>query len=66
PRYTESNLDKTTVLRVEDLECSPCHLKTCPLTHHRCMTWIEPDQVVEAAADLLRRFPPPPAEAPEG
>jgi hypothetical protein len=30
------------------------------------MTWIEPDQVVEAAADLLRRFPPPPAEAPEG
>jgi heptosyltransferase-2 len=58
PRYTETNLDRTTVIRVEDLECSPCHLKTCPLTHHRCMTWIEPDQVVSAAADLLRRFPP--------
>ena len=58
PRFTESNLDRSTVLRVEDLDCSPCHLKTCPLTHHRCMTWIEPDQVMAAAADLLARFPP--------
>ena len=58
PRFTESNLDRSTVLRVEDLDCSPCHLTTCPLTHHRCMTWIEPDQVMAAAADLLERFPP--------
>jgi len=61
PRYSSSNLEKTIVLRVEDLECSPCHLKTCPLTHHGCMSWIETEQVTEACEELLRRFPPPPA-----
>jgi heptosyltransferase-2 len=58
PRYTQSSLEKTTVLRVEDLECSPCHLKNCPLAHRHCMTLIDPDQVMAACADLLERFPP--------
>jgi heptosyltransferase-2 len=51
PRYTNSNLEKTIVLR-EDLECSPCHLKICP-RDHRCMTAITPDQVVQASEQLL-------------
>jgi heptosyltransferase-2 len=63
PRYSNSNLEKTTVLRIDDLECSPCHLKTCPLTHHGCMTWIETDQVIAAAEDLLERYPPAPPAA---
>lgn len=60
PRYTASTLDRTTVLRVEDLECSPCHLKRCPLVHHACMTNIEPEQVLEACEALIARFPPRP------
>ncbi|MCU0726899.1 MAG: lipopolysaccharide heptosyltransferase II [Planctomycetes bacterium] len=58
PRYTESNLDRTIVVRKTDVECAPCHLKTCPLTHHGCMEWIEADEVFAAAEELLRRFPP--------
>ncbi len=74
PRYTQSSLEKTTVIRVDDLECSPCHLKSCPLSHRHCMTLIDVDQVVAACADLLERFPPipltgnmvSPVESPEG
>ncbi len=74
PRYTRSSLEKTTVLRVDDLDCSPCHRKVCPLTHRHCMTLIEPDRVVAACAELLERFPAVPltgtlhphAESPEG
>ncbi|MEN8150090.1 MAG: lipopolysaccharide heptosyltransferase II [Planctomycetota bacterium] len=63
PRFSESNTEKTIVLRVDDLECSPCHLKTCPLAHHGCMSWIETEQVIEACEELLKRYPPaPPAE----
>ena len=51
PRYTSSNLDKTIVIRV-DLDCSPCHKKTCP-ADHRCMTQITPEMVLEAGEKLL-------------
>ena len=51
PVYTASNLDRTVVLR-EDLECSPCHLKSCP-TDHCCMTAITPEQVIAEAKKLL-------------
>jgi heptosyltransferase-2 len=51
PRYTSSNLGKTTVIRI-DLDCSPCHRKTCP-TDHRCMTKITPEMVFEAGEKLL-------------
>jgi heptosyltransferase-2 len=51
PRYTSSNLDKTIVLR-ENLDCSPCHKKICPIDH-RCMTQIAPEMVFEAGKKLL-------------
>ena len=60
PRYSESNSDRSVILRIEDLECSPCHLRKCPLVHHACMTWIETEQVIEACEEQLRRFPPSP------
>ena len=53
PRYSDLGHAKTIVLRKE-LDCSPCHLKTCP-TDHRCMRDIKPDQVLEATERLLER-----------
>ena len=37
----------------EPVDCSPCLLRDCPIDH-RCMTRIEPQQVVEMASALLR------------
>jgi len=52
PRYTQANLEKTTVLRRE-LNCSPCHLKECPL-EHSCMRDISPEAVLQAAEHLVQ------------
>lgn len=52
PRYTNCNLEKTTILRVENLDCVPCHIKKCP-TDHECMDGITVEMVLEAAIDLL-------------
>ncbi len=57
PRYTNLNLERTIVLR-ENLDCSPCHLKTCP-RDHRCMTAITPDTVIEASEKLIHQFVKP-------
>jgi heptosyltransferase-2 len=51
PRYTSSNTDKTIVIRIE-MDCSPCHKKTCP-TEHKCMTQVTPEMVFEAGKKLL-------------
>ncbi|MFW5971528.1 MAG: lipopolysaccharide heptosyltransferase II [Desulfovermiculus sp.] len=52
PRYTASNLEKTVVLQRTDLECVPCHKKTCP-HQHECMTSIHPEEVFTAAEKML-------------
>ena len=52
PRYTHANLEKTMVLR-QELDCSPCHLKECPLEHD-CMREISPVAVLQAAEQLVR------------
>ncbi len=54
PEYTATNLGKTVVLRKE-LACSPCHEKTCPLGHHRCMTLITPEDVLAESIGLIER-----------
>jgi heptosyltransferase-2 len=51
PRHTAHLLDRQRVL-VEEADCSPCHLKTCP-TDHRCMTRLAPERVIDAARGLL-------------
>jgi heptosyltransferase-2 len=51
PRHTDHWLELQRVLR-EPVECSPCHLKTCPIDH-RCMVRLAPERVVAAAAELL-------------
>ena len=51
PRYTQANMESTIVLRHE-LDCAPCHEKSCPETHE-CMTAITPEAVLDAAENLL-------------
>ncbi len=51
PRHTEHLMERQRVLR-NPVECSPCHLKTCPIDH-RCMTGLVPGRVLEAAAELM-------------
>jgi heptosyltransferase-2 len=51
PRHTDHWLERQRVLR-EPVECSPCHLKTCPIDH-RCMVRIAPGRVLAAAKELL-------------
>jgi heptosyltransferase-2 len=51
PRHTAHLLDGQRVL-IEEVDCSPCHLKTCP-TDHRCMTRLAPERVIDAARTLL-------------
>jgi heptosyltransferase-2 len=51
PMYTESEYETGKVIR-EDIECSPCQLKTCP-TDRRCMTMITPEKVVQTCIYVL-------------
>ncbi len=51
PRHTAHLLERQRVLR-ERVECSPCHLKVCPIDH-RCMQRLAPERVLDAAAELL-------------
>jgi heptosyltransferase-2 len=53
PRFTESNLEKTAVIRKE-LPCSPCHKKQCH-EKHQCMRDIKPEEVLEVAEHLFCR-----------
>jgi heptosyltransferase-2 len=46
PTYTEGDTTNQVVLRAEGVECSPCHLKTCPIDH-RCLVRITPDLAIE-------------------
>ncbi len=45
PTYTPPLTDKATVC-YQDLECSPCFKRQCPLEHTRCLTEIRPESVI--------------------
>jgi heptosyltransferase-2 len=51
PAITHQHMERQRVLR-EEVDCSPCQLKTCPIDH-RCMTRLQPERAVEAAEALL-------------
>ncbi len=54
-RHTETSQWKNhkSILVREDIECTPCMKRECPLKHHACMKRIESTRVIEAAELLL-------------
>lgn len=54
-RYTDSNLERTAVIQRTEVDCVPCHLKSCP-RDNLCMRGISADEVFEAAQKLLASF----------
>jgi heptosyltransferase-2 len=50
-KKTNLNLEGVRVLET-DVDCRPCYLRDCPLDH-RCMTAIEPAQVIAAVEAIL-------------
>ncbi|MFQ5506741.1 MAG: glycosyltransferase family 9 protein [Planctomycetota bacterium] len=49
--YTGRNLEHAKVIQHE-VDCGPCHLKTCPLDH-RCMRLIRVEEVLEACLGMV-------------
>ena len=54
PTYTDTDMERQTVLRREDVPCSPCHLKVCPVPGHPCLTGIPPAEAIAAVEKVWR------------
>lgn len=53
PALTATSLEHCEVVRRDDLPCSPCMERVCPLEHHACMVELESGAVVDAAERVL-------------
>jgi len=53
PQWSAHALEKTTILRRDELDCLNCHHKICPLGDHPCMTRIAPETVVRQVVHAL-------------
>jgi len=53
PELTATSLEHCEVVRRDDLECSPCIRRRCPLGHHRCLRELHPERALAAALRLL-------------
>ena len=52
PETTRPFAENVTLIRRDDVDCSPCMLRDCPIDH-RCMTRVGVDEVFEAATNVL-------------
>lgn len=53
PYVTSSSRKENCVIVKEDMECSPCLQRSCPLKHHNCMKKITASSVYELAKKFL-------------
>lgn len=47
------NYASNSIEMFDQLDCSPCSKRECPLGHHRCMNDLTPDRVLQAVNALL-------------
>lgn len=52
PLWTATRHELERIVRV-DIDCGPCQQRVCPLGHHRCMTAVDVETVVNACQELL-------------
>ncbi len=53
PELTATALERCRIVRREDLECSPCLERKCPLEHHECMNGLPAEHAIRACDELL-------------
>ena len=63
PDFTPPLTDKARIVSL-NLECSPCFERNCPLGHTDCLQKLMPQQVWDAALQLIARHPPTTTPAP--
>jgi len=49
----------TESIEVDGLPCRPCDQRTCAPGDFRCLTWLRPEQVIDAAERVLENSPRP-------
>lgn len=52
-RFTNYHLEKTALIKRDDLPCIPCGSRVCPLGHHDCMKGVPPSLVFDRAREIL-------------
>lgn len=52
PGFTPPLSDRVRIVK-ENIGCSPCFKRTCPLMHHQCMKQLSVDTVLQAAHSLV-------------
>lgn len=53
PGFTPPLNEEVVIVR-EDLACSPCFKRQCPLKHHQCMQQLSVEKVINAAQTLVK------------
>ncbi len=56
PAWSAHGLEKTILVRREELHCLQCHHKVCPLANHPCMAELSPQHVVEAVLNAFANW----------